>query len=153
MGGGKNNGQAAYEPDSHIVQNERPSARRSEGIAINQLKAFIDKVISLDITTLLAIASLAVATLAMKTGRAAFSFTLREQWIEKIRHELESCLPTNNISQAAGLRIARLVDSMPKPLVSQRREIIQHGFYRALPGGGFDTFWNHLCEIQGWHDK
>ena len=118
------------------------------------LQHVLDRVLSLDAFAIfLSLASLGVSVLSMRTARAAFSVTLRDQWIEKIRHELESRLPTNNICNAAGLCVARLVDSLPKQLVSQRREIVKHGFYRAIPGGGFEGFWNHLCKIQGWRDE
>lgn len=94
--------------------------------------------------------SLAVAWWSRQIAQAAFSVNLGEQWIEKFSQEFNACLPTNNISNAAGLRIARLADSMPEQLISSRREIIEHGFLRAVPGGGFPKFWSHLCQIQKW---
>jgi len=98
----------------------------------------------------LSLTSLAIAIAALRTARSVFRVNLREQWIEKFNQEFRACLPSNNISSSAGLRIARLADSMPEQLIGRRRDIIEHGFYRAVPGGGFREFWGHLCEIQRW---
>jgi hypothetical protein len=105
------------------------------------------------VAIVISLATLAVAVRSLQTARAAFSINLREQWIEKFSQELKACLPTENISNRAGLRIARLADTMPEQLISSRREIIQHGFLRAVPGGGFSKFWTYLCEIQKWPNK
>lgn len=97
--------------------------------------------------------SFIVSIYSLKIARSSFSINLREQWTEKVCQEFKACLPTNSINHKAGLRIARLADSMPFQLQKQRREIIEHGFHRAIPGLNFDSFWKHLCEIQNWPIK
>ena len=99
---------------------------------------------------LISVVSLIIAFTSLRTARSVFRVNLREQWIEKFSQEIRACLPANYIPGAAGLRVARLADALPAQLRSKRREIIEHGYFRAVPGGGFAEFWVHLCEIQGW---
>ena len=72
-----------------------------------------------------------------------------EAWIVKVYVVIKDCLPSNDIPHKAGLRVARLLDSMPKNLQKKRKHIVMQGYLTAVPGGGFDAFWKQLCEIQG----
>ena len=83
---------------------------------------------------------------------------LREYWIEKFSQEFKGCLPTNNIRNRAGIRIARLADSMPSEFDAwssvRRNGVDAAGFYasRATWTGtrleatnkdtGSTSFWN-----------
>lgn len=111
----------------------------------------LKRLASLDVVAVvLSLTSLLIAWRAYVLSNARFEIDLQEHWVEKFSQEFKSVLPSNNIPQAAGLRIARLADSMPVKLHNKRREVIEHGYFRAIPGGGFDAFWEHLCEIQDW---
>lgn len=111
----------------------------------------LKRLASLDVVAVvLSLTSMFIAWRAYVLSRARFEIDLREHWVDKFSKEFNDVLPSHNIPHAAGLRMARLADSMPVELHNKRREVIEHGFYRAIPGGDFDEFWEHLCDIQGW---
>ena len=72
-----------------------------------------------------------------------------EAWIIKVFEAIRAKLPSNDIPHAAGLSVVSLLKSMPKELQKRRKYIVERAYERAVPGGKFDAFWKHLCEIQG----
>lgn len=104
----------------------------------------------LDMVTIgISVASFVFAIYSWRISRRIAASNQLEAWILKVYEVIKNCLPSNDIPQSAGLPIVRLLDSMPKELQAKRKDIAMHGYFRAVPGGGFEAFWAHLCKITG----
>ena len=97
----------------------------------------------------ISLASLGFAIYSWQISRRFAASGRLETWIANVYVVIKDCLPANNLPQKAGLRVVRLLDSIPKELQAKRKDITMHGYFRAVSGGGFDAFWAHICEIQG----
>jgi len=100
----------------------------------------------------ISLASFAFAIYSWLISRRVAASSQLEAWIVKVYGVIKDCLPSNDIPHEAGLPLVRLLDSIPKELQAKRKDIAKHGYFRAVPGGGFDAFWVHLCEIQEWNN-
>lgn len=105
------------------------------------------------VAIVISLLSLGLASWSWLISRRVAASSQLEVWTLKVYGVIKDSLPSNNIPQEAGLPVGRLLDSMPEELQAKRKKIVKNGYFRAVPGGGFDAFWTHLCEIQGWNNE